>query len=116
LPLPLSGFAKIVPQLAERALSPNKSAFSRRDWLGDFARGVFANTSDKLVPPARERLDECRMPRVVTESVSNVKDVALQNLGLNVRVGPDCIEKFVLRHQAARVFHKVSQNGVWRRS
>jgi hypothetical protein len=55
------------------------------------------------------------MLRVVTESVPNVEDVAFQNLGLDIGIGPDGIKEFVLRHQSPCVVHEVSQNGVRRR-
>jgi hypothetical protein len=116
LPLSPQRSPKILSQLAKRAMPPHEFDLCRSRRLGRLPRRVFANTSDdrsdKLVPTPGQSLNENRMLRVVTESVPNVQDVTFQNLGLNIGIGPDGIKEFVLRHQAARVIHEISKNGV----
>jgi hypothetical protein len=49
---------------------------------------------------------------VIAEYSANVEDVALENVRLNMSVGPNAVQEFVLRYQASRMVHEVSQNGI----
>jgi len=70
------------------------------------------SSSDELVPTPWQRLDENRISRVVTKCVPDVENVALQHLRLNIGIRPDRVEKFILRHQPARMIHETSKKAI----
>jgi hypothetical protein len=108
LPLPGRRSPKVIPQLAERAVPSHKSVLPRSCGIVRRPRGVYRDGSDKLVSAPWQSLNKTGIPRVVAQRSPNIEDVALQNVGLNMRIGPDGIEYFLLRHQPARVFYQIS--------
>jgi hypothetical protein len=101
----------MLPQVTEGTTSPHYYALSLSRWLGGFGN-VVPDRSDKLIPAPRKSLNKHRTLWVIAEYSPNVEDVALENVRLNMSVGPNAVKKFVLRNQASRMVHEVSQNGV----
>jgi hypothetical protein len=65
---------------------------------------------DEPVSPARLGLDKVRTPRTVSERVPDPQDLILQDLGLDVGIGPQRVEQLILGDEAARVVHQILQN------
>jgi hypothetical protein len=116
LPLPVRRPSKVPSQLAQRVIPARQSAPARWCGRGRLGLGSFADRGDELVAPSRKSFNISRVLGVVAESGPDVKDVALYGLLLDVSVGPNGFEKFIVRHESAGVLHQVSQDRERRRS
>ena len=70
---------------------------------GGICGAAFADRGDKLVPAPGQGLNKPRLLRTVPEGASDVEDVALQHLRLDVRLAPHGLEQLIVRHQPSRV-------------
>jgi hypothetical protein len=111
LPLPPNSSPNMLPQVTEGTTSPHYYALSLSRWLGGFGN-VVPDRSDKLIPAPRQSLNKNRIFGAIAEYSPNVEDVPLENVRLNMSFGPNAVKKFVLRNQASRMVHEISQNGV----
>ena len=65
---------------------------------------------DEPVPSPGQRLDEQGLPGVIPQNRSNGRDVALQNLRLNVRFRPQRLEELIVGHQSSGVLDEIPQH------
>jgi hypothetical protein len=56
--------------------------------------------------------DEQRLLGVVPEGGSDLEDVALQDFRLDVSVGPQRVEEFIVRQQSPGVLDQIPQEGI----
>jgi hypothetical protein len=78
---------------------------------GGIRGAAFADRGDKLVPAAGQGLNEARLLRTVPERASDVEDVTLQHLRLDVCLGPHGLDQLIVRHQPSGVLDQVLQDG-----
>src|SRR5579863_7245691 len=70
------------------------------------------NRSDKLIAAPGERLQERRYFRIVPERLSQIENVSLHDLGLDVGVRPHGFEQLLLSHHPVRMIQEVGKNGI----
>jgi hypothetical protein len=73
-------------------------------------RRALRDGGDEPVPSPGQRFDEYGLPCVVTEERSNVGDVALENLRLDVRLRPDSVEQLGMGHESSWVLDEITQH------
>ncbi len=110
LPLPAQRFAQAVAQVGEDCVSSHQAAVGRLCLRSAMRLRTRADRRDETVSAARHGLDEARIPGIVSERLAHFQHVVLQNLGIDIRLGPQGAENLVLRHQPARVLHQVSKH------
>jgi hypothetical protein len=85
LPFTVQHPSEPLVKLAEQAIASYEDLGASRRRSGPRRRAL-RDGGDEPVPSSGQRLDERGLSRVVPENGSNLGDVALQNLRLNVRL------------------------------
>lgn len=65
---------------------------------------------DESVAAFGESLNEARLTGVVAEELAQVEHVGAQNLWLDVSLGPQLVEKFVVGDETAGILNEVTQD------
>jgi hypothetical protein len=110
LPFTVQHPSEPLVKLAEQAIAPYEDLGASRRRSGPRRRAL-RDGGDEPVPPSGQRLDEHGLSRVVPENGSNLGDVALQNLRLNVRLWPEGFEDLVVGHESPGVLDEILQHG-----
>src|SRR5262249_20558453 len=109
LPFASQHLQEILAELSKRALTSDQSARPWNRWVSATRRA--ARQRDESVPTPDEGLDEDGFLPVISENPSNLRDMALQDLRLDVGLGPHRVEEVRLRDQPLRMFDQVPEDG-----
>jgi hypothetical protein len=93
LSLPLNRAVQATLQIPEHPISTNQLDAGRGRRLVTLD---VAKLGNKLVATARDRFQEERCFRIVSKRFSEIENVSLYDLGLNVDLGPDALEQLFL--------------------
>jgi hypothetical protein len=110
LSLPSRRYSQVTSKLTDRSVSSHEFRLPRHRGSGCSARWRIPHGCNELVSPSGQGLDEERVLSVVAQLGSEVEDVPLQNLRLDIRIGPHRLEKFVLSHQPSGTIRQIQQN------
>jgi hypothetical protein len=110
LPFTVQHPSEPLVKLAEQAIASYEDLGASRRRSGPRRRAL-RDGGDEPVPSSGQRLDERGLSRVVPENGSNLGDVALQNLRLNVRLWPEGFEDLVVGHESPGVLDEIPQHG-----
>src|SRR5215467_14320785 len=70
---------------------------------------------DELIAPLGKSFNEHRIGMLIAEDFANAQNVFLDEFRIHICLRPEGFQEFILRHQASRVFHQVTQyvEGLW---
>ena len=100
LPFTLRHPPETLPELENRTITSDQWSLGGTRCGRAPRRRALRDRGDEPIASAGQRLDEQGLPRVVPEGASDLRDVALQDLRLNVRLGPERLEELIVGDQS----------------
>ncbi len=113
LHLPGRGVAHALPELSQGALAADQAAPRRRGL--HLSQRAPLQPADEPVAAPGQRLDVPRPLRLVLQHSPEVKDLVLDDLGLDRGAGPDRVEQLPVGHQLPGVLDEVVEDAELRR-
>jgi hypothetical protein len=115
LSMATQGFLEGCLKFTKRTCAANH----RRGWaMRGIVRGLrdmVRDWRDELIAPLGKSFDEHRIVMLIAQHFANAQNVFLDEFRIYVCLRPEGFQKFILRYQASRVLHQITQyiEGLW---